>query len=248
MAAKISAWPADSGSLSDVLAAIDALPKVSLIVVDPLAMYIDGNENDSAVANSFYRPLQVVAIKKQCAVVVLHHLQKGARPVNISGPGGVLDWIRGSGTIKDRPRMILGMYRLGNFTKIAVGKSSFPATCGVRKDTITLQRDDATLRHIVVDDPGGSGARDDDAHAVENAGSPQVEEALLSLVIAAVQQLTGEGKSVSMTGKNQLYGRQGCGLDGLSRAKVLAATKAAVASGRLAISDKGTVSVPEGAQ
>jgi hypothetical protein len=234
-------WVSDSRTISDILQEIRNLPAVDLIVIDPLIKYVGGDENESRVVDRFYTQVEDIAKDKSCAVLVVHHLSKGARPVNLKGPGGVIDWVRGSGTIVDRARVAIGMYRDGDVTRIGIGKSNMPPSCGMIIDPMAFKRDPATLRHARV---GGGKSKPREIASADESASLQVEEELARQILTAVRRVVEEGKPVTKSGKHELHGHKAPELDGLSRAKIRAGTDALIAAARLVVSD-GWLSVAE---
>jgi len=50
------------------------------MVIDPARKFLTGDEEDSNAASEFFEALEEFAISKGTAVLVVHHLQKGAVP------------------------------------------------------------------------------------------------------------------------------------------------------------------------
>ena len=70
-----------------------AMPEVPLLVVDPARKYLTGDEDDAAVVSQFFEAIERFAHERNTAVIVVHHLSKGAKPTSARE---VLDELRGS--------------------------------------------------------------------------------------------------------------------------------------------------------
>jgi hypothetical protein len=231
-------------SLSEHLSILEN-KAVSLLVVDPARVYIEGNEDSSENINNFLAPLEDFARRKQCAVVVTQHLTKNARPSSLTE---VYRNIRGSGVFLDRARVTICIRRKSHLTGIGIPTIDgdpphnippmYPMFVGERM----LLRDADSMLHVVAHDtrpqertkPSGGDAL---GHA-QSADAP-IYEAVLN----AVTRLTGSGVRVTRTGKHGLYESRPDELNGCSRGGVRAAVDRLLADGQLAIKD-GALSVP----
>lgn len=63
-----------------------------MVIIDPLYMIIDGNENDAGDIKRTFNYLEAIAARTECAVVACHHHSKGA-----AGGKRVIDRASGSG-------------------------------------------------------------------------------------------------------------------------------------------------------
>lgn len=132
------------------------MPDIPILVVDPARKYLDGDEEDSETVNEFFYALEELAMDKNCAVVVVHHLKKGAKPKSIPE---VLDELRGSQVFIDRARVVLGMFREGIHTIVGLAKNNIPPTLGMVTEERLFVRNPKTLRLMWV--PGEEGVRRD---------------------------------------------------------------------------------------
>lgn len=132
------------------------MPNVPLVVVDPARKYLSGNEEDSETVNEFFVALEELAMVKNCAVVVVHHLKKGAKPKSIPE---VLDELRGSQVFIDRARVVLGMFREGIHTVVGLAKNNIPPSLGMITGERLFVRNPKTLKLMWV--PGEEGTRRD---------------------------------------------------------------------------------------
>jgi hypothetical protein len=130
------------------------IPDVPIMVIDPARKYLTGDENDAGVVSEFFEAIEEFAIEKHAAVVVVHHLQKGADPK--SAPE-VLDMLRGSQVFIDRPRVVIGMYRDGPYTVVGLAKNNIPPNLGMVTDERVFARDPKKLDLIWL--PGHEGIR-----------------------------------------------------------------------------------------
>ena len=132
------------------------MPNIPLIVVDPARKYLSGDEEDSEVVNEFFFALEELAMTKNAAVVVVHHLKKGAKPQSIPE---VLDELRGSQVFIDRARVVLGMFREGIHTIVGLAKNNIPPSLGMVTEERVFVRNPKTLKLMWI--PGEEGIRRD---------------------------------------------------------------------------------------
>jgi hypothetical protein len=138
------------------------MPDIPLIVVDPARKYLSGDEEDSEVVNEFFFALEELAMTKNAAVVVVHHLKRGAKPQSIPE---VLDELRGSQVFIDRARVVLGMFREGKHTIVGLAKNNIPPTLGMVTEERVFVRNPKTLKLVWV--PEESEKRNDAPSAEE---------------------------------------------------------------------------------
>jgi len=130
------------------------IPDVPIMVIDPARKYLTGDENDAGVVSEFFEAIEEFAIEKHAAVVIVHHLQKGAAPK--SAPE-VLDMLRGSQVFIDRPRVVIGMFRDGPHTIVGLAKNNIPPNLGMVTEERVFARDAKNLNLIWL--PGKEGVR-----------------------------------------------------------------------------------------
>ncbi len=130
------------------------LPDVSCVVIDPARKYLTGDEDDAEVVSEFFEAIEEFAISKKCAMVVVHHLAKGAKPKTTAE---VLDCLRGSQVFIDRPRVVIGMHRDGAYTIAGLAKNNIPPQLGMVQGERVFVRDPEALGLIWL--PGEEGVR-----------------------------------------------------------------------------------------
>lgn len=141
-------------TLAGFLKRLRSLPKVPLVVIDPARKYLTGDENDAGVVSEFFEAIEEFAIQKHAAVVVVHHLAKGARPQHVSE---IYDLLRGSQVFIDRPRVVIGMYRDGQHTIAGLAKNNIPPQLGMVQGERVYARDADKLELVQL--PGEQGVR-----------------------------------------------------------------------------------------
>lgn len=146
----------EGGTLSSFLKKLRKLPDVPLIVIDPARKYLTGDENDAGVVSEFFEAIEEFAINKNTAMVVVHHLVKGAKPKHVSE---IYDMLRGSQVFIDRPRVVIGMYREGQHTIAGLAKNNIPPQMGMVQGERIFVRDPKRLELIQL--PGKEGVRNE---------------------------------------------------------------------------------------
>ncbi len=91
--------------------------KVALLIVDPARKFFRGDEDGSDAVSDFFTKLETFAKDKDCAVVVLHHLKRGAPPRTLADVAAA---VRGTGVFLDRPRVTLAALRAGEETQFGI--------------------------------------------------------------------------------------------------------------------------------
>jgi hypothetical protein len=142
----------EGGNLGSFLKRLHKLPEVPLIVIDPARKYLTGDENDASVVSEFFEAIEEFAIRKNAAMVVVHHLVKGAKVKHVSE---IYDMLRGSQVFIDRPRVVIGMYREGNFTVAGLSKNNIPPQMGMVQGERLFVRDAKRLELVAVPPPEG---------------------------------------------------------------------------------------------
>jgi AAA domain len=143
-------------SFSEYLLRLRKMPDVSIVVIDPARKYLAGDEEDADVVSDFFQAIEEFAISKNCGMIIVHHLKKGARPTNSRE---VLDELRGSQVFIDRARVVLGMCRDEKHTIVGLSKCNIPPNLGMITEERIFTRDPATLQLIWL--PGKAGVRRD---------------------------------------------------------------------------------------
>jgi hypothetical protein len=232
--------PADGTELDGLLEKLRK-HKVDCLVVDPARKYHSGNEDDSTEISNMLNTLQAFAAAKNCAVVVLHHLKRGAVIKNINDLGTSY---RGSGVYTDRARVTLGLRRNGNETELGIPEpGGTPLHNLLASEMFTgkrrLRRDEATFRHIPI-------GMTSTAATGSKAASSQLDvpaETAAAVERAAVELLQG-GERVTKTGKAAMFERKIPALSSLTRAATRAAVESLIADGRLCCDAAGALSLP----
>jgi hypothetical protein len=142
----------EGGDLSSFMRRLMKLPDVSLIVIDPARKYLTGDEDDAGVVSQFFEAIEEFAIQRNTAVIVVHHLLKGARPGNISE---IYDLLRGSQVFIDRPRVVIGMYREKDYVVAGLAKNNIPPQMGMVQGEHLFHRDAERLELVPVEGPKG---------------------------------------------------------------------------------------------
>lgn len=141
-------------TLPQFMRRLATMPDVPIMVIDPARKYLEGDENNSEVVSEFFEAIEEFAIKKKCAMIIVHHLEKAAKPTSCRE---ILDLLRGSQVFIDRPRVVLGLYRDGPYTIIGLAKCNIPPSLGMITDERVFARDPKTLQLIQL--PGERGVR-----------------------------------------------------------------------------------------
>ena len=141
-------------SFADFLYRLKKMPEVPLLVIDPARKYLTGDEDDSSVVSEFFEAIEKFAHDRNSAVIVVHHLAKGARPKSARD---VVDQLRGSQVFIDRPRVVIGMFREGPKTIVGLGKCNIPPSLGMVIDERVFAHNPKTLDLTQL--PGAEGVR-----------------------------------------------------------------------------------------
>ncbi len=141
-------------SFAQHLRNLHKIPDVPIIVVDPARKYLIGDENEASAVSEFFDALENFAIEKNTAVVVIHHLQKGASPKTSLE---AIDMLSGSQVFVDRPRVVIGMFRDGPYTVVGLAKNNIPPNFGMMVGERVFARDPETLSLVWL--PGKAGIR-----------------------------------------------------------------------------------------
>jgi hypothetical protein len=144
----------DGISFTEHLKRLAKIPDVPIVVIDPARKYLTGEEDNSQAVSDFFEAVEEFAISKHAAVVVVHHLQKSAKPTCVAD---VLDMIRGSQVFIDRSRVIIGMFRDGPYTIAGLAKNNIPPNMGMVTEERVFARDPKRLQLVWL--PGHEGIR-----------------------------------------------------------------------------------------
>lgn len=144
----------EESSFADFLGRLKQMPEVPLLVIDPARKYLTGDEDDSAVVSEFFEAIEKFAHERNTAVIVVHHLSKGAKPKSARD---VVDELRGSQVFIDRPRVVIGMFREGPKTIVGLGKCNIPPSLGMVIEERVFAHNPKTLDLTQL--PGKDGVR-----------------------------------------------------------------------------------------
>ena len=195
-------------------------PQLDLIGIDPLRAMLSGDEDSSGSISPFFDDLNALARQKDCGVVLVHHLSKSV-PRSLST---MLNAVRGSGAITDRPRVVIGMLDRGHgITEVGIIKQNLPpseATWGAVNVGRLFRRDAETLTLVPVEAAGV-------------ASSVSADEGSIGLVYGAICKENALGQVLRRTGKSELFERRLPQLAGMGRQGVREAVATLIASGRV---------------
>ncbi len=147
-------------SFAQFLDRLKKMPTVPLLVVDPARKYLaSGDENDAGVVSEFFEAIERFSHERNTAVIVVHHLSKGAKPKSARE---VLDELRGSQVFIDRPRVVIGMFREGPRTVVGLAKCNIPPSLGMVIDERVFAHNPKNLSLTQL--PGPEGVRSQYVH------------------------------------------------------------------------------------
>ncbi|MFO0388977.1 MAG: AAA family ATPase [Alphaproteobacteria bacterium] len=133
---------------------LQKVPDVPLLIIDPVRKFLSGDEDDSAAVSDFFEAIEEFAIRKNTAVVILHHLQKSSYPRTARE---LLDALRGSQVFIDRPRVVIGLFRDGPHMIAGLAKNNIPPNLGMVQEERVFARDPKKLSLVWL--PGTAGVR-----------------------------------------------------------------------------------------
>lgn len=131
---------------------LQKIPDIPLMIIDPSRKYLGGDENDTNTVNKFFDAIENFAIQKNSAVLLVHHLQRGASPKSLTE---VIDYLGGAQAFIDRPRIIIGMYRDGQYTVAGLAKNNIPPNLGMVTEERVFARDPKNLSLVWLSGPDG---------------------------------------------------------------------------------------------
>ena len=216
--------------LAELLLALRGMPNIDLLVVDPMRAFLTGDEKSSDTVNEFYKPLEAFAEALNCAVVVTQHFTKSGQK------GRALDdmklIVRGSGTVVERPRMVIVMDKLRDGTiRIAPAKHNLAEEeLWVRSSQWSLWRRDPETHTLVP-------LNDAAAVSTDTGGN-------LTRVLDAIAALNEIGTTLRKTGEHELFEQKLPALAGLSRGKIRSAVAALIDDNRVDYGPSGLVAIP----
>lgn len=129
-------------NFADYMHHLKKIPDVPLMIIDPSRKYLGGDEEDSNLVNHFFDILEEFAVEKNTAILVVHHLQRGKTPKSLSD---TLDFVGGAQAFVDRPRIIIGMYRDGQYMVAGLAKNNIPPNFSMMTEERVFARDSKNL-------------------------------------------------------------------------------------------------------
>ena len=240
-AARLLSIGGDAGAFQEIVGELRSIPDLALVIVDPARTFAEGDENSSEKVSHFFDILRQLAAEKDCTVLVVHHTGKGRSPKSLDD---ILGKMRGSGVYRDRPRVILGMYRTGRGrlqTWVGLAKWNLLQEQRAFDGARRLDFDPDTLRHLVV-----SGEMDAEPAAGEPSRSADGE--VQDRVVDAVRQYTRDGIEITQTGRRSLFAHSRrhtpSEIGDLTRDRLHNIQESLIAGGRLMIRD-GLITAPQ---
>jgi hypothetical protein len=217
----------DRSDLLATLKLLELIPGPGLLVVDPVTVFLEGDETKTHVVSEFYGPLQTFARQSGWAVVVVHHLVKDP-PKSLSR---ILPSVKGSTVHTDRARMVIAMIdRRNGCVEVGPIKHNFPEGAWLQIDQGQfLRRYPEAFRLLPVD--------------AEIPKAPQPECELLDLIHSVVASLNFDDETVHRTGSSGLYKLQRAELQGVPRNVIESGILSLLDAGRLINTAKGLVAV-----
>jgi len=222
----------DGGDPNSLLESVRSIPDLVLLVVDPARSFLTdgkggpGNEDKSDDVDPFLAKVAKIAAEKRCAVLVLHHIKKGARP---GSPQDVVEALRGSGAFKARPRSCIGMLRRRDVVTIAVAKHNVPPPTVMKTEPAKFYSTSGTLRLLPLQ---GDGASSPSAPAL-------VPDGFVSRIVAAVERAAARGIDLRFSGKRGIFESNLPELIDIPRKAVREATQRAISSGAIVRDEAG---------
>ncbi len=150
--------------IADFLDDLKRLPQVDLVVIDPARKYVAKEGQDNDTANRFFDALEKFAAAKNCGVLIVHNLQREARP---SRTQDMLDVLSGAHAFAERPRVVIGLLREGEKTVVGLAKNTMPPKMGMVEGERLFVRDPAVMDLLWL--PGAEGVRRFDISAEDLA-------------------------------------------------------------------------------
>ena len=214
-------------SLDDILRLISHIPKIALLVIEPLAAFLEGRETDNSDLSEFYNKLNSVVLARGCAVVMAHHIKKGKIHSLIEIPNAT----RGGGLSVDRARMVIGMLsRRGDVTEIGIVKQNFPPSQMLwapmnhgrlfKKNAETLRLDPIKI---------------EDRQQTALSGEVRIVDRIFDALSRAIT----EGRVVRRTGRSELWEMKLPEVADLSRGRIRNDIAALIGMGRVTDGPEG---------
>jgi AAA domain len=206
--------------------------KVAAVFIDSTVPYLSGSDRGDDNLRDFFNVVdQFASRNKGCVPIVAHHLKRDPKNTRL---GNLLEWIRGTQVLLDRPRAILGLilratmmseFGVATFSNgMAVWNHAEPRFEGERR----LQKDEATGRLYPVAKTG------DDAKVDGEKGAAAVADETAEKVLTVVRRYNAKGERITRTNKSGVYATRAPELAGLARARVWETVDSLLEDGRTA--------------
>lgn len=238
--------PIPSNELLGLLEAMQRIPDVRLVIVDPIAPFMHDDENAAHIVNAFYQAVTPAVCKRMgAALLFTHHIRKTEEIESVDDMKGAA---RGSGAIINNVRQAVGVWRAPHYAKAlrllgepvkrnklfraAVLKSNAPDTFDEIKTLVRREH----------------GAIEDVTFQVKKVFEGQDEEARAWLVFA-VKKAAEANRPFSRTDKNGLFERRHDlppTLANLPREKLRALADDCLARALISKHSRGYLDVPGG--
>lgn len=223
----------EQGLESQLSGLVDAgLSPIDLVIVDSSRSFlVGGSETNDEAVSEFLETLRAFAVSQNCAVIVLHHVNRTKKPRK---PVDVLEAYSGSHVWLDRPRNVIGIVSKRSGAEwtslVACVKGNL---AGRDRSVIELVADPDTMRLSEIE------PHDDTQTEDANDSTGRHDE----FIISSISHAEETGKKTTRTGPNSLYERSDPNLSDLSRRALAARIERLIRAGRLRV-DKGCLSIP----
>jgi archaellum biogenesis ATPase FlaH len=221
-------------SIEHVLLTISNIAGISLIIVDTFSIICD-RIIDAESVRKIIKLLRNFAVAKSCAVLVLHHPNKSNKSSGFKSYAAVMAAIKGSGEIRNAPRIILTMHQQSDYRVIFRGKWNMPNTTLRLAEPLCLSYDATTELHTPIEPPilaaADGGAEPSPRQAKEKSVPSEGPSQLVLNVAAVVNEAIAQGRGIAITGDKEPYAIKHPLLAGVPRTQVRAAHREAIKLG-----------------
>jgi hypothetical protein len=221
----------DNMPIEAMLREIAALENVSLVIVDTVAAFCP-RVNDGGPAREFMQALSDFAIARKCAVLALHHVNKG---VGSKSARSVFTGAKGSNEFTNAARIVLTLHVEGNLRVMGIGKMNLSGNTPSLAEPLRLQYDAATEMHTPIIPPviaAPADARQSDIITPDKSHTSKAtkpSDAELAAVVILRERKAG--KPVHLTGDKELFKVKAPELQGWSRTRCRVAHREASDAG-----------------
>ncbi|MCA3245614.1 MAG: AAA family ATPase [Azospirillum sp.] len=135
-----------SGPIDRLLAAYDGAD-VSLVIIDTAARYTQGSVSDGGHVRAFLGPIDDFAKRTNCAVLIIHHVNKPGKSGPPRNAEAVRASMKGSGEFYSAPRVFIAWFEAGADRVLQVAKANVLPTTPMQREPLRLSYDRATGLH-----------------------------------------------------------------------------------------------------